>query len=164
MLHIITHDKAWSERLAARGNGRYAHPGYWLIARTGDSWLWAIITLLLLWQRRELGWALLWTVTGAALLVAVSKGIFKRKRPSDPRLVFSTDKYSFPSGHAARVSGVAVTLTFFIPDGWLLWWLWATAVSLARVFLARHYLSDVAAGWLVGIVYALILNMLMFHA
>jgi undecaprenyl-diphosphatase len=147
--------------LAGKGASRSAHNFYWLLARSGDSWLWAVITLLLLWQWRELGFALLWTVAGVALIVAVSKGVFKRKRPSDPRVAFSTDKYSFPSGHAARVSAVAVTLTFFLPSGWLLWVLWATAVSIARVILSRHYLSDIVAGWLVGITYALNLNLIL---
>lgn len=155
---IISRDKAWSGWLAAKGESRLSHNFFWLIARTGDSWLWAIFILLLLWQWRELGWALLWTVAGAALIVAVSKGVFKRKRPSDPRVAISTDKYSFPSGHAARVTAIAVTLTFFLPNWWLLWFVWATAVSIARVILARHYLSDVVAGWLVGVLYALVLN------
>ena len=158
---IVSRDKAWSGWLSAKGVSRSSHNFFWLIARTGDSWLWAIIILLLLWQWRELGLTLLWTVAGAALIVAVSKGIFKRKRPSDPRLAISTDKYSFPSGHAARVSAVAVTLTFFLPSWWLLWLVWATAVSIARVILARHYLSDVFAGWIVGITYALILNFIL---
>ena len=157
---MIDRDKVWSGWLAAKGTPRLSHNFFWLIARTGDSWLWGIIILLLLWQWRELGFALLWTVAGAALIVAVSKGIFKRKRPSDPRVAISTDKYSFPSGHAARVSAVAVTLTFFLPSWWLLWLVWATAVSIARVILSRHYLSDVVAGWLAGITYALVLNLI----
>lgn len=158
---LIDHDKAWSGKLTRWGSSQLSHNFFWLIARTGDSWLWAIIILLLLWQWRELGFALLWTVAGAALIVAVSKGIFKRKRPSDPRLAISTDKYSFPSGHAARVSAVAVTLTFFLPSWWLVWLVWATAVSIARIILARHFLSDVVAGWIVGITYALILNFIL---
>ena len=158
---LIDHDKAWSGKLTGWGSSRLAHNFFWLIARTGDSWLWAIIILLLLWQWRELGFALLWTVAGAALIVAVSKGIFKRKRPSDPRVAISTDKYSFPSGHAARVSAIAVTLTFFLPSWWLVWLVWATAVSIARVILARHFLSDVVAGWIVGITYALVLNLIL---
>ena len=158
---LIDRDKAWSGKLTGWGSSHLSHNFFWLIARTGDSWLWAIIILLLLWQWRELGFALLWTVAGAALIVAVSKGIFKRKRPSDPRVAISTDKYSFPSGHAARVSAIAVTLTFFLSSWWLLWLVWATAVSIARVILSRHYLSDVVAGWLVGITYALILNFIL---
>lgn len=158
---ILVRDKAWSGWLSAKGESRVTHNFFWLLARTGDSWLWAIIILLLWWQWRQLGSVLLWTVAGAALIVALSKGVFKKKRPSNPRVAFSTDKYSFPSGHAARVSAVAVTLTFFVPSGWLLWWVWATAVSLARVILSRHYLSDIVAGWLVGITYALILNLIL---
>lgn len=157
---LIDRDKVWSGWLAGKGQSRFSHNFFWLIARTGDSWLWAIIILLLLWQWRELGFALLWTVAGVAVIVAVSKGMFKRKRPSDPRVAISTDKYSFPSGHAARVSAVAVTLAFFLPSWWLLWLVWATAVSIARVILSRHYLSDIVAGWLVGITYALILNLI----
>ncbi|RMD52539.1 MAG: phosphatase PAP2 family protein, partial [Candidatus Thermofonsia bacterium] len=34
--------------------------------------------------------------------------------------------------------------------------LWAVLVSLARVALARHYLTDVAAGFVLGVIVGLV--------
>jgi len=158
---FLDRDKAWSQRLADRVAGRFTHKLAWLLARTGDSWLWALIIGWLVWRRQPLGWALLWAAASTAVIVAVSKGIFKRRRPSGPGRALSTDKYSFPSGHAARAAAVALTLSFALPIWTPVWLLWATAVSLARVALTRHYLSDIAAGWLVGLLVALLINLLL---
>ena len=96
-------------------------------------------------------------VVGAAGVTAVAKGIFKRKRPSE-KWALSTDKYAFPSGHAARAGAVATALAFAFPAwGWVSL-LWAVLVGLARVALARHFLSDVTVGLLLGIVIGLILQ------
>ncbi len=154
---LIIRDELYSGRIAAWANGRFLHTLAWIIARTGDSFLWLIIIAILLWQREPLGSALLLTVIVAAGVTAVAKGIFKRKRPSEKWAIF-TDKYSFPSGHAARAGAVAITLTFAFPTwGWLSL-LWAILVGLARVALARHFLSDVAVGLLLGFVIGLTLQ------
>ena len=157
---ILARDKNWSQRLADRASGRWAHGLAWLLARSGDSWLWAVMIVLLWWQGRPFAWALLWTVIGTAVIVAIAKGIFRRTRPSGPGRALSTDKYSFPSGHAARAAAVATTLSLALPAWTVLWLLWATAVSLARVALARHYLSDIFAGWLVGLLTAVLIHLL----
>lgn len=155
---LIEQDKLWSQRLAERSAGRFSHGLAWLLSRSGDSWLWAVIIVLVLWRQWPLGSTLFWAVTGTAVLVAISKGIFKRTRPSGPRRAIAADIYSFPSGHAARAAAVAITLAFALPAWTLLWVVWATAVSLARVALTRHYLTDVAAGWVVGLGYSVALN------
>ncbi|KAK9847795.1 hypothetical protein WJX84_009050 [Apatococcus fuscideae] len=94
------------------------------------------------------------------IIVGLLKGIVRRPRPSynnpdDFLLVVAVDKWSFPSGHASRVAymagfacviaaangshmGVATTV-------------WGTVVALSRALLGRHYLGDICAGALVGI-------------
>ncbi|MBP6470872.1 MAG: phosphatase PAP2 family protein [Chloroflexi bacterium] len=157
---LLDRDKAWSQRLADRVAGRFSHKLAWLLARSGDSWLWALIIIWLVWRWQPVGWVLLWVVVVTAVIVAISKGIFQRRRPSGPGRALSTDKYSFPSGHAARAAAVALTLSFALPIWTPVWLVWATAVSLARVALSRHYLSDICAGWLVGLPTALLINLL----
>ena len=154
---LITRDEAYSGRIVAWANGRFLHTLAWVIARTGDSLFWLIIIGILLWQKQPLGWDLLLIVAVAAGVTAVAKGIFKRKRPSE-KWALSTDKYAFPSGHAARAGAVATALAFAFPAwGWVSL-LWAVLVGLARVALARHFLSDVTVGLLLGIVIGLILQ------
>lgn len=156
----LARDIAWSQRLSRWGQRR----AYWLLAyglaRSGDTLFWLVIIGVGLAKGWGVSWRLLWTVLATAVLVFAVKGIFKRKRPSGRAHDFSHDQYSFPSGHAARVTAVAVTLSFAQP-AWLgVWLVWATAVSLSRVILARHYLSDITAGWFVGLAVGLIIQQL----
>ncbi len=154
---LIVRDETASSQIAQLANGRFPYTVAWIIARSGDSLVWLIIIAILLWQKQLLGWALLLTVAISAGVTAVAKGIFKRQRPSE-KWALSTDKYSFPSGHAARAGAVAVTLTFAFPMwGWVSI-LWAVLVGFARVALARHFLSDVIVGLLLGVVIGLILQ------
>lgn len=147
----LARDKAWSQRLATwAGHGRFRRPLAWILARSGDSLFWLAVIAWLLWQKQGLGWDLLWTVAATAVFVVILKGIFRRQRPKE-KWAIATDKYSFPSGHASRATAVAITLAFAFPAYSLLWLLWAILVSLARVALSRHFLSDVAGGLIVGV-------------
>jgi membrane-associated phospholipid phosphatase len=88
-------------------------------------------------------------VTG--LIVLGVKWGWRRTRPEETGAdVSSLDRYSLPSGHAAR-AGVLVAL---LPDPVV--WLFAAVVALARVVAKRHYLSDVLAGLAIGIVCGLL--------
>jgi len=62
----------------------------------------------------------------------------------------SMDQHSFPSGHAARVGAVAVTLFAAYPALWPILLAYALGVAIARVMLGAHYLGDVAFGLLLG--------------
>ena len=68
------------------------------------------------------------------------------------RLYRSTDPHSFPSGHAARAVLIAVLGAGLGPT-WLavLLCVWAPLVALARVAMGVHYLSDILAGFLLGL-------------
>ena len=149
--HWLARDEGCSQVLA----GWSAFPGAklvaWLLARSGDSIFWLAIAALLMWRRHPLGLALLTTLVLVIVATALAKGIFRRQRPQ-AKWAIATDKYAFPSGHAARAAAVAVTLGFAFP-GWMLpLLLWAVGVGLARVVLGRHYISDVVAGLAFGFV------------
>ncbi len=156
---ILVRDKTISYRLAQWGNGRFSRALAWILASTGDSVFWLAVIGWLLWQKQALGWELLLTVMITAVLVGILKGIFRRQRPKE-KWAIATDKYSFPSGHAARATAVAIILAFTMPSFTLLWLLWAVLVSLARVVLSHHYLSDVGGGLVTGILIGLTLQLL----
>ena len=61
------------------------------------------------------------------------------------------DLTSFPSGHAQTAFSLAVALTILFPRWGILAFIAAGAVSLSRIVLTSHYLSDVIAGAAVGI-------------
>lgn len=157
----LARDKEWSQQLAKwTGNGRFRHPLAWVLARTGDSLFWLALIAWLLWQKQGLGWDLLWTVVVTAVIVGILKGIFRRQRPQE-KWAIATDKYSFPSGHATRATAVAITLTFAFPTYGFLFPVWAALVSLARVALSRHFLSDVVGGLVVGAIIGVFLQMIL---
>ena len=98
-------------------------------------------------------------ILGLAGVVLVIKFLVRRERPQGDwgGIYRNTDPHSFPSGHAARAFLIAVIASALAP-AWLatLLWIWAPLVALARVAMGVHYLSDVVAGAVLGMVVALI--------
>ena len=160
---LLAYDEALSARIAEFGADGLSRAMAWIVARTGDSVFWLIISGLLIWRQSALGWTLLITVAVTALLTGLAKGVFRRQRPSE-KWAIATDKYAFPSGHAARAGAVAVVISFAYPAWAPFWLLWACLVCLARVALSRHYLSDVIVGLVFGAMVALLLQLFVFQA
>lgn len=130
-----------------------------VLAHSGDSWFW-LLGLLVLWLAgnaywKEVALILAGSILITAVLVMVVKFSIRRKRPEGEwgGIYRATDPHSFPSGHAARAFLLAV-LAVGLGPGWfgILLAAWAPLVSLARVAMGVHYLSDVLAGMLVGLV------------
>lgn len=128
------------------------------LAHSGDSWLW-FAGLIILSLVGSPSWQYLAVVMTSsfiflAVIVLSIKFTVRRQRPAGEWGQFyrATDPNSFPSGHAARAFLLA-TLSLGISPGWLAITLciWAPLVSLARVGTGLHYLSDVVAGMLIGI-------------
>jgi undecaprenyl-diphosphatase len=130
-------------------------------AHSGDSWFW-LLALIIAWFLSDSNWKR-WEVVesvgigGLAALVLGIKFLVRRKRPEGEwgSIYRNTDPHSFPSGHAARAFLIAVVASALGPE-WLsiLLWIWAPLVSLARVAMGVHYVSDVVAGAILGIVVA----------
>ncbi len=132
-------------------------------AHSGDSWFWAI-GLFAMWLSGDSFWKE-WAVVqlgGISLLAAMVlliKFRIKRKRPEGEwgRVYRASDPHSFPSGHAARAFLLATIASGLGPSSLAtILWIWAPLVALARVAMGVHYLSDVVAGALFGIIIALI--------
>ncbi|HSL43321.1 MAG TPA: phosphatase PAP2 family protein [Anaerolineales bacterium] len=132
-------------------------------AHSGDSWFWAI-GLIAMWISgnsfwREWAAVQLGSISVLAALVLLIKFRVRRQRPVGEwgRIYRNTDPHSFPSGHAARAFLIA-TIASGLGPAWLAMslWIWAPLVALARVAMGVHYLSDIVAGALFGIVVALI--------
>jgi len=129
-----------------------------ILAHSGDSWFWILGFLLTWWLGEEpwKTWALrmLGMILVLALLVTALKFSIRRRRPEGEwgAIYRSTDPHSFPSGHAARAALLAILSMVWGPS-WLgaLLVIWAPFVSLARVTMGVHYLSDVIAGLTLGL-------------
>jgi undecaprenyl-diphosphatase len=137
------------------------------LAHSGDSWFW-LAGLGILWLVGSAHWRSLaalmafGVVTLAGLVLAI-KFLVRRRRPEGDwgAIYRNTDPHSFPSGHAARAFMLAMVASALGPL-WLavMLWVWAPLVSLARVSMRVHYMLDVVAGLVVGLLAGLVVCLL----
>ena len=97
----------------------------------------------------------------AGLVEYTLKHLVDRPRPLAGRLIaglpapsLGLEIDSFPSGHATSVFAVATVFGAYYPALRVPLYLLAAAIALGRVYLVRHYVSDILAGAALGIVCA----------
>ncbi|HEY5941316.1 MAG TPA: bifunctional DedA family/phosphatase PAP2 family protein [Solirubrobacterales bacterium] len=131
------------------------------LGSAGFTWALALVgAALLAWRRR---WPEFWVLLVGMTITQI--GIWEIKdavdRPRPPQPLVDSAGSSFPSGHAAHsviYLWLAVTIVMRLRPGMAR----ATAVvvtgivltalvGLSRVYLNVHYLSDVNAGWALGV-------------
>jgi membrane-associated phospholipid phosphatase len=89
-------------------------------------------------------------------VVFALKYTIRRKRGSiDDDIFVKIDPYSFPSGHASRLSGLVFTMYPIFPLQ-IFFLIFTVVVSLIRMMKGYHYLSDCVVGTLIGIVTGII--------
>jgi len=92
-------------------------------------------------------------VAGAIAGNAVLKRVVRRPRP-ELLLLEDVSRYSFPSGHAAATAALALAVVLVttgtrrLRAAVLAGGLFVVTAAAAQLLLARHYPSDVVAGWL----------------
>ncbi|MFA5179887.1 MAG: phosphatase PAP2 family protein [Syntrophales bacterium] len=65
---------------------------------------------------------------------------------------------SFPSGHATTIWAFCMAMTVLFPRYRLVWYVLAILVSISRVIVGAHYLSDVLAGAYVAVITVVLLR------
>lgn len=88
---------------------------------------------------------------GTNAVVEPVKAIVNRTRPDGEH---RRSNASFPSGHAATAFSIAWVLALRWRRLFPLWFLLAATVAFSRMYLNRHYLSDVLAGAALGMLVA----------
>ena len=97
-----------------------------------------------------------------AIVFPVQK-VIKRRRPYDKHKMLKPltkeTHYSFPSGHAyyVTVNGIALALCYGGFYSFLLMFGLAIMVAVSRIYLGVHYLTDVSASIVLGILVAYII-------
>ena len=69
---------------------------------------------------------------------------------------------SFPSGHATTIWAFCLAMTLLFPRYRLVWYVLAFLVSISRVIVGAHYLSDVLAGAYIAVITVLLLKLVPF--
>lgn len=124
-----------------------------------------VILLMILFHNRYSLFFLFGSL-GCVLINTIFKYIIKRDRPNILRLI-KQDGYSFPSGHAM----ISVTLYGFllyivltkVKNKYLkmimtfLLILIILSIGISRIYLCVHYASDVVAGYILSLIYVIIL-------
>jgi undecaprenyl-diphosphatase len=154
---LLSLDADWSARLAATQRRPLLRSLFRFLAHSGDSWFMIpVMGLIGLagddgWKWRMLTMFVAMCIT--ALVAVGMKRLIGRRRPEGEwGLIYrSTDPHSFPSGHAARLTMLAL-LSLALGPWWfcLILFAWAPLVAVARVSMGVHYLSDVVGGAALG--------------
>ena len=158
---ILELDQNVSRRLLLSDDKKGLRKCAAFFAHSGDSWF-LEIGLLLIWVFTKGNWhsysaLFAGAIVIQAVIVIAIKFFIKRRRPEGDwgAIYRNTDPHSFPSGHAARMIMLS-TISFGVGIhllGWI-FLLWGICVSIARVSLGVHYLTDIIAGWVIGIILA----------
>ncbi len=136
---------------------------FWMVCATrgGDGWLWYSLCALLLLVGGEPRFI---AVGAASIAASVGIGLFlllkricNRTRPCHIRPhcwanLLPPDRFSFPSGHTITAFAVSVPLLLVYPMLAVPLLFCALSVAASRVVLGMHFLSDVLAGTVIGIV------------
>ncbi|MEW2140289.1 phosphatase PAP2 family protein [Streptomyces sp. NPDC005409] len=163
---LLSYDEQVARDLHAHA---VAHRGVTHAMRVLTDWVWdpwtmralAALACVLLWRRGDRERALRVAVATVVATVVQQglKALVGRERPvwSDP--VDSAHYAAYPSGHALTATVVCGLLLWLLPRPAPAWApvAWAVAavsvlgVGFTRIYLGVHWLSDVVAGWLLGV-------------
>ncbi len=122
----------------------------WLLARPGGSRKWKIAATA----------GLASAAVALAINRVISHLIWHRDRPYQTHAIAhpwssSTDA-SFPSDHASASFGIAFAVLLIDPVAGAVFLVFAAIIAIGRLFIGAHYPGDVGAGFLVGLVSALV--------
>jgi undecaprenyl-diphosphatase len=140
----LTEETGWQRMVAVLG------------AHLGDGPLWFVIAVVafVLGGEETRRFVLLAAVAAIVTvgLTTVLKLLIRRSRPREATGFYSTryDRHSFPSGHATRVACLAMIFSRQFPCWAIVFYALALFVSLCRIALDIHYISDILAGLVIG--------------
>ena len=158
-------DRAAAERVASSMPSWaewLARPPSWFGGWIGMTALVLVVLVVLVRERSWIDLAFFGAaLAGSQIVVALLKVWFDRPRPHLGSVIALPPSASFPSGHAtagvASLGAAVVLAAERLPSQRARTWLWTLAVvgglavGLSRIVLNVHYVTDVLAGWCLGL-------------
>lgn len=135
-----------------------------LVTQLGDQLAFIGIVLVIYWFfNKRIAFKLVFVFISSAVVNELLKGVFLRPRPYVEDISVGvgelTHGYAFPSGHAQNTGVISTVLykNYGKSNKWLKWVLLAALiiVPFSRMYLGQHYLTDVLAGVIIGILLAI---------
>jgi len=146
----------------------FTKPALWVTEGLGAVYPIAFcIFVPLLYGRYRLAWRFFVAVGGAGILMEAAKLIAKEPRPivllngHVHQRAVELGLTSFPSGHMAVATAMALTVWLILPRAWrLLSILWIVLVGLSRIYLGVHLPIDVVGGFAIGLTVICLIRLL----
>lgn len=147
-------DQGWHDLLAVHRSG-VLEAGAKALNLVGGTLVMTVITAIVamalaVGRQFRAAVSIATAVAAASGLSTLIKVTVDRPRPVDGIVAAATD--SFPSGHTTTAAALTIAILIAFPRSWA-WALaavWVPLMAASRTYLLVHWLSDVAAGALLG--------------
>lgn len=140
---------------------------FWKImadARLLAFFLYGIQCVLLLLKKEYIPILGLSASTVICLMVGYGlKAIVLRPRPHNLVTYLGKFDSSFPSLHTLCAFNLAFQLAIFFPTVSILWFLIATLIGMARMYVQVHYFTDVIGGFVLGLLISTLTQMTIIY-
>jgi len=148
----------------------FKQPGLIITEALGAGYPIAVCVLLpLAFKKFRLAWRFFVTVGGAGVAMEVAKLIVREPRPVVllhghlHERAIEKGLTSFPSGHVAVATAMALTLWMILPKAWR--WVcvvWILLVAVSRIYLGVHTPNDVIGAFAIGLIAVCVIRLLPF--
>ncbi|MBI2659290.1 phosphatase PAP2 family protein [Candidatus Woesearchaeota archaeon] len=128
---------------------------FWAISILGTPFFLIPAIIYLLRLDKSLAATVIYALALTQIICTAIKYIYPKDRPVPMPRNTIFQKYmagSFPSIHTARITAFSIPVIWLYPNTAAVLALLMAAVGYSRIYLKKHYFTDVLAGFIIGAV------------